>query len=115
MADYTLSDYHEHSKHHLNRYAPGPGGLDWANQPDPFRCYKGAARIELPLLADTLETRYSPLRCGTLHPTEGYLVTCSVPGLAAGVYHYVSRDHALERRGEWDGPVELNGLAIGFT
>jgi hypothetical protein len=50
MPDYTLSDYHEHSKHHLNRYAAGPGGLDWANQPDPFRCYKGTARIELPLL-----------------------------------------------------------------
>ncbi len=40
MADYTLSDYHERSKHRLTRYAPGPGGLDWANQPDPFRYYQ---------------------------------------------------------------------------
>lgn len=158
MADYTLSDYHEHSKHRLTRYAPGPGRLDWVNQPDPFRCYEGAARIELPLLADTLDTRYSALRCGVLaaphpfnlqsiailfelslaisawksfggnswalrcnpssgnlHPTEGYLVTGEVPGLAAGVYHYLSRDHALERRGEWERPVELDGLIIGFT
>jgi SagB-type dehydrogenase family enzyme len=35
---------------------------------------------------------------GNLHPTEGYVVLPEVPGLAAGVYHYVSRDHALERR-----------------
>ena len=54
MADYTLSDYHERSKHRLNRYAPGPGRLDWANQPNPFRRYEGAMRIELPLLADDL-------------------------------------------------------------
>jgi SagB-type dehydrogenase family enzyme len=42
------------------------------------------------------------LRCnpssGNLHPTEGYLVTPAVPGLDTGVYHYVSRDHALECR-----------------
>ena len=30
------------SKHHLGRYAPGPDGLDWANQPDPFRTFAGA-------------------------------------------------------------------------
>ena len=62
MGNYTLSDYHERSKHRLNRYAPGPGQLDWANQPSPFRRYAGAARIELPLVADQLETRFSALR-----------------------------------------------------
>jgi SagB-type dehydrogenase family enzyme len=158
MADYTLPDYHERSKHRLNRYAPGPGQLDWANQPNPFRRFAGAVRIELPLLADNLETAYSELRrgrmpaphvfnlesiatlfelslgisawkaygetswslrcnpsSGNLHPTEGYLVTGSVPGLAGGVYHYVSCDHVLERRGDWEGPVELRGFLIGFT
>ncbi|HTP41892.1 MAG TPA: nitroreductase, partial [Nitrospiria bacterium] len=39
--------YHEATKHHLNRYARGPGGLDWANQPDPFRRYDGAPLIPL--------------------------------------------------------------------
>jgi SagB-type dehydrogenase family enzyme len=39
--------YHEATKHHLNRYARGPGGLDWANQPDPFRRYSGAPLIGL--------------------------------------------------------------------
>ena len=35
--------YQEGSKHHLDRYAPGPGGLDWATQRDPFRRFVGAA------------------------------------------------------------------------
>src|SRR5213079_34077 len=42
------------------------------------------------------------LRCnpssGNLHPTEGYALLPALPGLDAGVYHYVSRDHLLERR-----------------
>jgi SagB-type dehydrogenase family enzyme len=42
--------YHERSKHHFNRSAPGPGRLDWANQPDPFRRYAGAALTRLPVL-----------------------------------------------------------------
>ncbi|HEY5896784.1 MAG TPA: SagB/ThcOx family dehydrogenase [Burkholderiales bacterium] len=42
--------YHERSKHHFNRFAAGPGELDWANQPDPFRRYEGAALTRLPLL-----------------------------------------------------------------
>ena len=133
--------YHQASKHHLDRYAPGPGGLDWANQPDPFRRYAGASRIELPLRADSLAASFGTvhrgerpaayplerdavailfelalglsawkqhggsrwaLRCnpssGNLHPTEGYLVCPDLPGLAAGVYHYLSHDHALEQR-----------------
>jgi SagB-type dehydrogenase family enzyme len=42
--------YHERTKHHFNRFAPGPGGLDWANQPDPFRRYAGAVLTRLPVL-----------------------------------------------------------------
>jgi len=42
--------YHERSKHHFNRFAAGPGALDWANQPDPFRRYAGAALTRLPIL-----------------------------------------------------------------
>jgi SagB-type dehydrogenase family enzyme len=136
----TLS-YHRRSQHHLHRYAPSPGYMDWANQPDPFRTYAGAPAADLPLLADALTASYGDLfapgavpprrpaldtlailfelalglsawkeykssrwalRCnpssGNLHPTEGYLVTPERPGLPAGVYHYVSRDHRLERR-----------------
>jgi SagB-type dehydrogenase family enzyme len=42
--------YHERTKHHFYRYAPGPGELDWANQPKPFRRYEGASLVRLPLL-----------------------------------------------------------------
>jgi SagB-type dehydrogenase family enzyme len=42
--------YHERTKHHFSRFAAGPGQLDWANQPDPFRRYAGAALTRLPLL-----------------------------------------------------------------
>ncbi|HCK82875.1 MAG TPA: SagB/ThcOx family dehydrogenase [Candidatus Competibacter sp.] len=133
--------YHQASKHHPDRYAPGPGGLDWANQPDPFRRFAGAPRIELPLRADSLSIPFESvrrgerptpyplerhslamlfelslglsawkqhggsrwaLRCnpssGNLHPTEGYLICPALPGLTAGVHHYLSHDHVLEQR-----------------
>jgi SagB-type dehydrogenase family enzyme len=149
--------YHQLSKHHLSRYAPSPGHLDWANQPDPFRTFAGAPRVELPLLADALSVTYADLyisqplpplsrsgrgvggeglfrprrldvhavailfelalglsawkefqgsrwalRCnpssGNLHPTEGYAIVPSLPGIAPGIYHYLSRDHVLEQR-----------------
>ena len=41
--------YHDRTKHHPERYANGPGGLDWANQPDPFRRFSGAPAFRLPL------------------------------------------------------------------
>ncbi len=39
--------YHQQTKHHFNAYARGPGYLDWATQPHPFRRYRGAPLIEL--------------------------------------------------------------------
>jgi SagB-type dehydrogenase family enzyme len=149
--------YHERSKHHLNRYAPGPGYLDWDTQPDPFRRYAGASRVDLPLLAEDLPICWDDLfvpgavasrtlnldsvamllqltlglaawkvygnnrwalRCnpssGNLHPTEGYLISPDLPGLPAGVYHYSSYDHSLERRAAaplaWWG-----GVLVAFT
>jgi nitroreductase len=43
--------YHEQSKHRTDRYARGPGGLDWADQPNPFRRFEGAPLLPLPLPA----------------------------------------------------------------
>ena len=34
--------YHDRTKHRYHRFAPSPGFLDWANQPNPFRRYDGA-------------------------------------------------------------------------
>jgi SagB-type dehydrogenase family enzyme len=134
--------YHSRTKHHLHRFAPSPGYLDWATQPDPFRTYADTEVVELPLTADSLTAAYRDLyirdavpaapldlrsigilfelalglsawkqyqqtrwalRCnpssGNLHPTEGYAILPEMPGLSAGgVYHYASREHALERR-----------------
>jgi SagB-type dehydrogenase family enzyme len=158
MADYVLADYHQRSKHRVERYAPGPGRLDWANQPDPFRRYDGSARVELPLAAVELGVRYADLRAGrlpparaldldaigtlfelslavsawksyagtswalrcnpssgNLHPTEAYLVAGGLPGIEAGVYHYASRDHVLERRGAWERPPGIAGVWVGLA
>ena len=67
-----LLEYHERSKHRVSHYAPGPGGLDWTTQPDPFRVFRGAPRVGLPLVADTLATRYNELRCGALPPPRRF-------------------------------------------
>ncbi|WP_459866566.1 SagB/ThcOx family dehydrogenase [Endothiovibrio diazotrophicus] len=60
------------------------------------------------------------LRCnpssGNLHPTEGYLVCGELPGLAAGIYHYLSREHRLERRHDLPAPFLPAGVAlVGFS
>jgi hypothetical protein len=47
--------YHDRTKHHPDRYAKGPHGLDWATQPDPFRRFAGARLLRLPL-ADADDT-----------------------------------------------------------
>ncbi len=41
--------YHDRTKHHPEFYARGPGGLDWATQPDPFRRFNGSPMLKLPL------------------------------------------------------------------
>jgi hypothetical protein len=62
------------------------------------------------------------LRCnpssGNLHPTEGYAVLWGVDGIPPGVYHYVSRDHALERRallsgGDPSPPLPAGTFLVG--
>ncbi|KAL1217135.1 hypothetical protein V5N11_021471 [Cardamine amara subsp. amara] len=39
--------YHNQTKHSFNGYARGPRGLDWANQPNPFRRYLSAPLLPL--------------------------------------------------------------------
>jgi len=43
----TALTYHEATKHRFEGYARGPGRMDWATQPDPFRHYRGTRRIGL--------------------------------------------------------------------
>lgn len=48
----TVLDYHQRTKHHFQRYAAGPGALDWDSQPDPFRTFADSPQLELPLLGE---------------------------------------------------------------
>ena len=158
----TVFEYHQRTKHQLQRYAAGPAGLDWDDQPEAFRWFGGAPRVELPLTADSVATAYADLftrtlapqalnldnlaallecslglaawkqygqdrwalRCnpssGNLHPTEAYLVSAGVADIPAGVFHYLSRDHVLERRcgvdaGVLSGLLPGQGLLVGLT
>jgi SagB-type dehydrogenase family enzyme len=56
------------------------------------------------------------LRCnpssGNLHPTEAYIVAAGIEGLADGVHHYASHDHALEQRCVCEPPA---GLWVGLS
>ncbi|MDH5509479.1 MAG: SagB/ThcOx family dehydrogenase [Nitrospinota bacterium] len=56
-----IKEYHQRTKHRLNQYAAGPGYLDWETQPNPFRRYEGAERIELPLIKDDPASPYDAL------------------------------------------------------
>lgn len=67
-----LVEYHQRSKHRVNHYAPGPAGLDRANQPDPFRQFHGAPQRKLPLAANSPVTRYNELRRGFLPPASRF-------------------------------------------
>jgi SagB-type dehydrogenase family enzyme len=56
--------YHDRTKHHPERYALGPGGLDWATQPNPFRRFAGSPVLNLPL-ADHDDTPAAATLFGT--------------------------------------------------
>ncbi|MEA3412091.1 MAG: SagB/ThcOx family dehydrogenase [Pseudomonadota bacterium] len=57
-----MLEYHDRTKHRLNRFARSPGYLDWATQPDPFRRFGGTTAIALEHPAPTLAgPRYDDL------------------------------------------------------
>ncbi len=153
--------YHARTKHHLDRYAAGPGALDWDAQPDAFRHWQGTQNTPLPravLATDIPWPQLDHLRppldftpaslgsllrlcagitawkqyggsrwslrahpsSGNLHPTETWLISAGVPGLAddkdAGLQHYQARDHSLERRAWSDsGDANTPGIWLGYS
>ena len=62
-----ILNYHERTKHCLERYAAGPDTLDWDAQPNPFREFSGSPHIQLPLVADRLSASF-----GALHVPNGH-------------------------------------------
>jgi SagB-type dehydrogenase family enzyme len=151
-------EYHNRTKHRLERYALGPETIDWEDQPDAFRRFNGCEIINLTRPGQELNVLYADLdkpesveskpvnlisvslllelsfglsawkqfgpsrwalRCnpssGNLHPTEAYLVNTDAELLKPGVYHYVSHDHALEKRCEFNRQLSDTGLYIGLS
>lgn len=53
--------YHARSKHAPDRYAAGPGTLDWDAQPKAFRDWSGAAQLALPRGIAAAEIAWSGL------------------------------------------------------
>ncbi|NLX18904.1 MAG: SagB/ThcOx family dehydrogenase [Desulfobulbus sp.] len=57
-----VRQYHLRTKHHFERYAPGPDRLDWAIEPVSFRRFIGTPYTRLPMWAADLRTvRYADL------------------------------------------------------
>ena len=54
-----IFEYHRSSKHNQHAFAPGPGHLDWASQPDPFRRYEGTETLPLIKISPTEEPSFS--------------------------------------------------------
>lgn len=70
-----VAAYHDRTKHHLERYAAGPDTLDWDMQPNPFREFSGAPRIDLPLGAGNLSTPLASVYRGDAEPQPASLQT----------------------------------------
>ena len=79
MSDWEKTkQYHHGSKHSYHRSAPGPGYMDWENQPDPFRRYDGAEVVDLiktPL--DTKPFYHEALSCNAISPQPLNIETLS--------------------------------------
>jgi SagB-type dehydrogenase family enzyme len=54
-------DYHNRTKHRLERYALGPETIDWEDQPDAFRRFNGCEIVELPRPGKELDVLFSEL------------------------------------------------------
>ena len=57
----TILDYHQRTKHHIQKYAAGPDFLDWDSQPEPFRTFTGSNLLELPLVGNKVQPLYEDL------------------------------------------------------
>ena len=64
----AVRGYHQVTKHHVQRFAPGPGYLDWDTQPDPFRRYAGASLIGLEKVPPAEVPRYDDAFVEGRHP-----------------------------------------------
>jgi SagB-type dehydrogenase family enzyme len=57
----TVLNYHNRTKHRLERYAKGPESIDWEDQPDQFRRFSGCEIVTLPTPGAELEPLFADL------------------------------------------------------
>ena len=57
----TVLNYHNRTKHRLERYAKGPESIDWEDQPDQFRRFSGCDIVTLPKPGAELESLFADL------------------------------------------------------
>ena len=57
----AVLNYHNRTKHRLERYANGPESIDWEDQPDQFRRYSGCEIVTLPKPGADLEPLFADL------------------------------------------------------
>jgi len=57
----TVLNYHNRTKHSLERYAKGPESIDWEDQPDQFRRFSGCEIVTLPKPGAELEPLFADL------------------------------------------------------
>jgi len=83
----TVREYHDQTKHHFKRFARSLGYLDWETQPDPFRTFDGAARIDLiePLRAAAGGRGSSDGRTWTEVSYDELFVPAASPRVAPGL------------------------------
>ena len=82
-------EYHQAIKHQFQVYARGPGYLDWATQPDPFRRYSGARLIALATIEPGDGPRYDDIfnpalwntLCGGFPAHTFFIGLASIPNI----------------------------------
>ena len=69
--------YHQATKHHIHRFARGPGHLDWATQLHPFRRYRGRPCFPWSTsLVANLPPAKLPALLGTSRPVPWIATVC---------------------------------------
>jgi hypothetical protein len=71
----TVLNYHQRTKHTLQRYAKGPESIDWEDQPDHFRRFSGCEIVKLPLPGTELEVLFSELDTPEAIPAKPLTMT----------------------------------------
>ncbi|MEQ1558783.1 MAG: SagB/ThcOx family dehydrogenase [Methyloglobulus sp.] len=65
-------NYHNRTKHSLERYARGPETIDWEDQPDQFRRFNGCNIVELPCPGKELDLLFADLYKPESIPTSPF-------------------------------------------